>query len=279
MSGRKPIIPQEERQDISPSNKEWFEKYVNYSGNPKGYYGPVKEFLEFCEFTDSKLIPQLTVDDIAKYVDVLKKHDAKQGTINTRYSAIASFRDYLIKEHNFDEKFLANFPKHEKIIENPKDFRPLNLRQLAFARKYNRRKSGSVKDEYVFELFFQTGIDKDDLSEQNYPNIENTQLKNLIEKIHVAGERVSIGAITSYFQRLTKYLKKQGIYDLDRRDINSYDLVESHKSYFQKCPNCGRGPFEKTSGYWVLAKIRFDNERYDDEYHLVCVVCKGGPNE
>ena len=59
----------------------------------------------------------------------------------------------------FDDKFLSD-TSHERTDKNPTDIKALSLEQLSYVRKYNRH---ILKDKYIFELFFQLGIDKNDL--------------------------------------------------------------------------------------------------------------------
>ena len=106
---------------------------------------------------------------------------------------------------------------------SPDDVQALSLVQLAYVRKYNRRSVKAVKDEYIFELFFQLGIDKNDLIACNFPKTRNLQVDEIIKKIP-KGE-VKTGTIDSYFIRVTQYLKNQQVYNENRRNINSYDLT------------------------------------------------------
>jgi site-specific recombinase XerD len=268
----KRTLPKNLLKDIKPANKVWFEKYKSESDSQKKYYQPnVQEFLEFCSYNSEKEIIDIDRTDIDSYIAALKQFTDSPYTINRRISAISFFRKFLCSKYPdvFGEKFLSDLPSHEHTDENPTDIKALSLKQLSYARKYNRR---SVKDEYIFELFFQLGIDKKKLIACTFSKDRNPQIDEIIKK--VSKGKVTDGTINSYFSRITTYLKKQGIYEKSRRNINSYDLTESHKSYFFQCPNCKK-TFENTANYWVLAKVKFENSDYQDEYRIVCAQCKG----
>lgn len=268
----KRTLPKDLLKDIKPNNKVWFEKYKSESDPKKNYYHlHVQEFLEFCAYNNGKEIKDIDRSDVDLYVIALKQHTDSPYTINGRLSALSHFRNFLCSKYSetFGEQFLSDLPSHERTDENPTDIKALSLKQLSYARKYNRR---SVKDEYIFELFFQLGIDKKKLIACTFPKNRSPQIDEIIKTVS-KGE-VTDGTINSYFTRITNYLKKQGIYEKNRRNINSYDLTESHKAYFFQCPNCKR-TFENTANYWVLAKVNFENSDYQDHYRIVCAQCKG----
>jgi site-specific recombinase XerD len=267
----KRILPRHLRKGIASHNKAWFEKYQTEAKDPSGYYPNVQEFLEFCAYKNDKDISNIDRNDVDSYIATLKSYDAKTNTISRRLSALSGFKNFLHSKYpdTFGEKFLSDLPGHEHTDKNPTVIKALSLEQLSYARKYNRR---SVKDEYIFELFFQLGIDKNDLIACNFPETRNARVDEIIKKVPKGD--VMLGTIDSYFIRVTKHLQKQGVYDKSRRNINSYDLAESHKAYFFQCPNCGR-LFENIVKYWVLAKVKFDEADYQDEYHVVCAQCKG----
>jgi site-specific recombinase XerD len=264
----KQIIPKHLRKGIEPYNKEWFQKYQTELEDPPGYYANVREFLEFCAFQKDKDISDIDDTDVALYIKTLKSYGAKPRTINRRLSALSGFRTFL---HSNGKKFLPDLPSREDTDkdENPTDIKALSLIQLNYARKYNCR---YVKDEYIFELFFQLGIGKNDLIACKFPENRNAQVDEIIKKVPKGD--VALGTIDSYFTRVTKELQDKGVYDKSRRKVNSYDLIESHKAYFLKCPNCGKS-FENTAKYWVLARVNIDEADCQDEYCIVCTVCKG----
>lgn len=267
----KSVLPEPLRKEISSHNKVWFDKYQTESNNRKEYYPNIQEFLEFCACNNDKEMHFIDRNDVDLYVATLRKYTDSPSTINRRLSVLAGFGKFLRSQYPrvFGERFLSDLPPHEHTDKNPTDIKALSLEQLSHIKKYNHR---SVKDQYIFELFFQLGIDKNDLIECKFPSTRNTQLDEIIKKVP-PGE-VTEGTINSYFTRVTKHLKKQGVYQENRRSINSYDLAESHKAYFLKCPNCKR-TLENITKNWVLAKAKFDNANYQDEYRIVCVQCKG----
>jgi site-specific recombinase XerD len=267
----KRLIPKELRKEIALHNKAWFEKYQSKAKDPSGYYPDVLEFLEFCAYNNDKNIRNIDRTDIDSYITTLKKQNARPLTINRRLSALSGFRNFLLSDYPdiFGEKFLSDLPGHGHPEKNPTDIKALSLEQLSFARKYNRR---SVKYEYIFESFFQLGIDKNDLIARNFQETKSTQVDEIIKRGPKG--KVTESIINSYFISVTKYLQSQGVYDKSRRNINSYDLAESNKVYFIQCPNCGKS-FENLAKYWVLAKVKFDGVDYQDEYHIVCAQCKG----
>ena len=270
---RKRILPKHLRKEMAPHNKAWFEKFQNESKCRKEFYPDVEEFLEFCAYNNDKDIKNIDGTDFNSYFTTLKKYTDSPYTINRRSSVLSSFGDFLRSEYPniFPDKFFSDLPHNERTDKNPTDIKSLSLEQLSYARKYNRR-SVKVKDEYIFELFFQLGIDKNDLIACNFPKTRNTQVDEIIKRVPKGD--VTNSTINSYFSRVTKYLQKQGLYDKSRNNINSYDLAESHKAYFLQCPNCGM-PFENIAKHWVLAKVKFDGADYQDEYRIVCAQCKG----
>jgi len=267
----KRILPKDLRKEIASYNKAWFEKFRTESKNRKEYYPDVQEFLEFCAYNNDKDIKNIDRTDIDSYITTLKKHTDSPFTINRRLSALSGFRNFLCSEYpdTFGEKFFSDLPSHEHTDKNPTDIKALSLVQLSYARKYNRRR---MKDEYIFELFFQLGIDKNDLIACNFPKAKNARVDEIIKKVPKGD--VTDGTINSYFSRITNYLQKQGVYNKSRRNINSYDLAKSHEAYFLQCPNCER-TFENIAKYWVLAKVIFDETDYQDKYCIVCAQCKG----
>ena len=267
----KRLLPNYLRKEIASHNKLWLEKYQTESNNRKEYYPDVQEFLEFCAHNNDKEVQYIDRTDADLYITTLKEYTNSSFTINRRLSALAGFRNFLRSQYpqEFGEEFLSDLPPHERTDENPKDIRALSLEQVSYIRKYNRR---YLKDEYIFELFFQLGIDNNDLIACKFPRIRTAQVDEIIKKVP-KGEVVE-GTINSYFTKITKHLKKQGKYDENRRSINSYDLAESHQAYFLKCPNCRR-TFENIAENWVLARVKFDEAGYQDKYRIVCAQCKG----
>jgi hypothetical protein len=269
----KPTLPKEFLKDLKPSNKMWFEKYKAESDDRKKYYNSnIQEFLKFCAHNNDKEIVNLDKTDVDLYIATLRKYTDSPYTINHRISALSKLRNFLHTKYpdTFDEYFLSNLPRHKrKDEENPTDIRALSLEQLSYARQYNRR---SIIDEYIFELFFQLRIDKNDLIARKFPKPRSASLDEIINK--VSKDDVTESYINSYFSRVTIYLQKQDVYDKGRRKINSYDLSASHDAYIFRCPNCGR-PFENIAKYWVLARVRLDDAAYQDEYRIVCDQCRG----
>jgi hypothetical protein len=275
MATKKRLIPEQLRKELIAPNQALFDEYLAAKKDPSNYYPNVREFLEFCAHNNDKKISELDKTDVDLYLKTLTgfKPRPSSSTINFRLSSLSGFRKFLISEYpdDFKENFLSTFPNREPIEENPTEIKALDLVQLSFVRKYNLRSS---KDEYIFELFFQLGIAKNDLIACKFPETTNTQLDTLIKKVP-KGE-ITESTINWYFKKITTHLKSKGVYDKNRRNINSYDLVESHNAYFLQCPNC-HNSFENTSKYWVLIKVKFDDSDYLDEYRIVCAQCKGVP--
>jgi len=267
----KQILSKKFRKRISPDNMLWFEKYQNESGDPSGYYLKVQEFLEFCAYKNNKDIRTIDETDVNSYITVLKSCGAKTPTINSHKSALSGLRKFLHSNYpdTFDERFLSELPGHERTDENPTEIKALSLVQLSYVRAYNR---SHLKDNYIFELFFQLGIDKNDLVARNFPESRNAEVDEIIKK--ASKSDIELGTINSYFKRVTKYLRDHDAYDKSRRNINSYDLAEGRNAYFLRCPNCGKS-FENVAKYWVLARVNIEEVDYQGEYSIVCAECKG----
>ena len=75
-----------------------------------------------------------------------------------------------------------------------------------------------------------------------------------------------------YLERITKNLIQEGNFYKDT-NLNMFDIRETSKDFFLECPNCKRR-LENVSRNWVLAKTD-----YDDDFRLVCCICKGEPQK
>lgn len=170
---------------------------------------------------------------------------------------------------------------------DPSDAKSLNLLQLSYIREYNKH---NVYDEYIFEILFQLGIDKQDLNiclqknkdvvnhcfprKNKEPILYNAKIAELLEKVQndeLIMKRIR-GIDQRYLKNATEFLRRKGVYNKDRQ-LNYSDIHKSYEAYIINCPNCGT-PFENLSKYWVLAKAVID-----EEYQLVCSLCKGYSDE
>jgi len=264
------LIPKDHLKEMAPKNKEWFEKYKTKTPS---YYTNIQEFLEFCAYKNDKYISQLDKTDIDSYFKTLKEFHAKPPTIHGRYSALSDFRNFLhaLDSYTFDEKYLSAILDYEQIeIKKPTIKKALSLTQVKYVREYNHLSAKSVKDEYIFELFFQLGIREIDLVACKFPKNKSAVVEEFIKKVPKGS--IKVGTINSYLQRITNHLKKIGLYDENGRLISSGDLTENHEAYCLQCPNC-KISFENIPENWVLTRTESDQD-----FRLYCSHCKWVPN-
>jgi C4-type Zn-finger protein len=273
----KPEIISTHLGELSENHRKYFNEYQLESSDPQGYFYRIEEFLAFVAFLNKKTTQDINRDDINAYIQEMKCSKYTNTTISGRLSAIAGFRDFLLTNHSdqFGDKFLNDLPKHELSAEKKWEGRILRLEEISLIRKYNRQVSRTpIRDSVIFESFYQLGLEKQ-LVENLVFNDDDLkmrpQLDDLVKKVRP--EEITTSIINSYFERITFYLISEGVYLGGDKKLNSYDITKSHVANFITCPNCGR-VLECTEKNWCFVRTEFD-----EEFHLVCVICQGKRNE
>jgi hypothetical protein len=214
------------------------------------------------------------------------------GRTDDVIATISSFKNFLIENCSFKQDFLHDIRSLQVNEEGTPDSTPLTLRQLHHIREYNKR---DIIDEYIFELFFQLGIDKKDLSicvpqnadyETHFFRYKNKAIRynERISQILAVIKNATLYDLTTkmqnidyhYFEQVTIHLIKNipGMWEKER-PLRYSDILKSHKIYMLKCPNPNCEELsENFQQNWVLLKAEPDTE-----YRLVCSRCKGKPYE
>lgn len=276
--------------EISQTNKKWFEKFQEETDlGSKGYYQTIENFLKYTKYKD-KPFDTFTRSDIDEYILAMWQNGYKSGRTDGVIAAISSFKNFLIKNCSFPQDFLSDILSLQVNEESVSDSAPFNLSQLHHIREYNNH---SITDEYIFEVYFQLGIDKQDLAicvPQNADRQKrcfclndkairyNEKISQLIDKIEYLNElEMKIQNIDHhYFEKVTTHLteKVAGVWKKERA-LRYSDILRSHEIYMIKCPNPScRELSENIKQNWVLVKTEIDTE-----YRLVCFRCKGQPYE
>jgi len=282
----KPSFPKDLMCDeMEPSNRNWFEKYRRQTKHPIGYYQTIENFLRYSKYKD-KPFDTFVIADIEDYVLVLWENDYSTARSNGVIGAISGFRNFLIENCSFPKDFLDNLSTLRVNAKTSSDSTPLTLNQLKHIREYNKI---NITDEYIFEVYFQLGIDKQDLSicvpknkniaercfVHNTKKISyNAKVAELFDKIKNEKElKLKISNVDyHYFKKVTDHLRSvEGLYNKVRQ-LNYSDILKSHDLYIFKCPNCGEFS-ENISKNWVLARMESDQD-----YRLDCFQCKGVPH-
>lgn len=272
---------------IEGINKVWFDDFKNNTDKITSHSN-VERFLKLKIF-NNKPFNSFDINEIINFYDFLEKLPASPATINNYLNAIIKFRDYLIKKYPND---FPNLFLHEAgdLRHAPKELGqfekiPLNYYQLSLIRKYPDTKPVT---KYIFEIFFQLGIDKKDIEFCNSRNADfekmefrtdndpiryNTVIQNMLLKYteELADIELTVSKASSRFESLTNYLIKNnanGKYTRER-PLCYEDIRYTHSLFIFTCPNCNM-KHENISSNWVLAKTEFE-----EEYRLVCNICKG----
>jgi len=271
--------------EINESNRRWLDEYKAEAELKTGYYQKIENFFRFRDY-QNKPFNTFTVSDVEKYLGVMVDSDYAANTINTIPRALSGFKKFLISKHSslFSKDFLADLPSSYFDKSNGSDFFALSLTQINLIREYNKR---NILDEYVFEIYFQLGIDKQDITICHPDNTNekrshfivpngkdiryNAKIAGLLEKLPKNNDiRLSAVIADSYLPKVTDYLRQQEPPAYNReRNLNYSDLEKSHKKYIIKCPSCGQLT-ENISQNWILAKLESD-----PDLRLACFECRG----
>ena len=270
---------------IEGINKIWFEDFQVHTDNIT-YHNNIERLLKLKIFSD-RPFNTYDMDDIFNFCELLESLPVSPSTINNYLSAIVTFKDYLINKfpNDFNKLFLSEVGDLRQ--KGLKQFEriPLNPYQLNLIRKYTDTKPIT---KYIFEIFFQLGIDKKDIEFCNIQNINyekmefktnkdpikyNVVIQNILLKYSGVISKVPLTTdkASSRFETITGYLIKNnanGKYS-KKRLLCYEDIKMSHDLFIFTCPNC-KVKHENLASNWVLAKTEFE-----EEYRLVCSLCKG----
>ena len=230
--------------------------------------------------------------DITNFIGILDRLNQKTSQKNNYISAANAFRVFLLEQHPdlFDPSFLDGLISLKKQSDSSPERIALNPDQLFLIRKYADVKPKPLTI-YIFELYFQLGIQKKDIQYCTVQNADlekmefrkdknvikyNNVIQNLLLKYRneLKDANLSASSASDKFETLTSWLIKNnaaGQYfdsPLCWEDVNF-----SHSLYILTCPVCQR-KHENIASNWVLVKTEIENE-----YRLACVQCKGVPNE
>ena len=209
-------------------------------------------------------------------------------------SLLNSFKDYLKTAYpdEFGIHYLDDLNELRDRYQGPtKEEHALNLSQLGCIRKFLKDNPKFRKHRYVFEVYFQLGILKNDLQYCTLKYLDksgekwffkkpdgdkillNDFMKQLIKEYQDNQETAYMEnnrTVNYYLRQISEELRDQGYFPYDNNLVLD-DIKKTRKHFFMTCPNCGE-TFESFADNWVLAKAETDSN-----YHLVCKVCKGEP--
>lgn len=270
------------------TNLNWLNEYSidkQISNNERSL---LLQFISFNNFA-SKPLKNFEVEDVKSYTEMQINSDCSPASALNVIAQVKKLYEYLAKKYptEFDSQFPIDINSLRSLYKAPKDKgRGLNLVQLSCIRDFIADKP---KIRYVFELFFQLGIDKKDLvyctpkylhknKEQwsfitpEYKKIElNDYMKNLLAEYEGTDFMENNKAmVNDYLSQITNHLRKSNVFYYNN-DLNIYDIEKTRVGFFFTCPNCHKS-FETFANNWVLAKTETDIE-----YHFVCKACKGDP--
>lgn len=272
------------KDEIEIKTQTWLEVYKSKTNFDKGYYQKLENFFKFIKFTN-KSFDQFEIHDIEEYLEVLYDNDYSVSLIDSLISNLSSFKTFLINEYpeTFSQYFLSDILQL-KIGQKDKkyaDSRPLTYRQLTMTKLFIK---SNIRTEYIFQVFYQLGIDKKDFhccTPKNALRYErafvkdnlrieyNSVIEELIERAsRDSNFKATPNMITDHLKSIQLYLSENNLLDPEQT-ITYNDVIKTHQKFFLKCPNCERKA-ESISNNWVLVITD-----YSDEMHLTCVDCKG----
>lgn len=282
--GRGAFPKELQNEKIELNNQKWIQEYRLATEHGTGYLQQLENFFRYKEFS-SKPFNSFVYDDVAEYIEVMKDNDFTAYRIDTLISNIASFKRYLTEKHpeNFSPNLLSNL-HNLKIGQYEKKYaesHPLSYTQLELAKEFIKN---NIRTEYIFQIFFQLGIDKKDfdicspdnavMEERAFINrdkriVFNDVIEELLIRLKTEqGFKATTNMILDHLRKIEIHLKDNAALETDRT-IAYNDVIKTHERFFFKCPSCEQ-KHENTSTNWVLVKIQTSNNLY-----LVCSHCKG----
>lgn len=258
----------------------------------------IYRLMDFISYKKIAKIPlsRFSIADVDDYASILISLKWSASEVHNLISYLNSFKDYLIMAYpnEFGIQYLSTLNElRDRYQKPPKKERALNLAQLGCIRKILKDNPKFRKHRYVFEVYFQLGILKNELqycTPQNLDKSEETWffkkpdgdkiklndfMKQLVTEYQNNQETEYMEnntTVTLYLKQISEELRAQGYFPFDSNLVLD-DIKKTRKHFFMTCPNCGE-PFESFADNWVLAKAETDSD-----YHLVCKVCKGEPQD
>jgi hypothetical protein len=255
----------------------------------KSYEDSYIKLLLRSKINQNKPLNKYTTDDIYNHIDLLEKNNYASSSIRNFLAHMRSFAAFL--KENFPDDFpseyldgLNDIPA-DITINNPKSkfiAFELNIHQLDAIREYI---SDKRKTQFIFELYFQLGIDKQDVPrycKNNYNSKEKAFYEDgelLKECTPLLAEIISsmsdkdwfghIGNTHYHLKKITDYLITKGLF-ADSENLTYSDIVKTRDRFFLQCPYCHRD-VENIQENWVLVKAGENGST-----RLCCVLCKGG---
>lgn len=281
----KPIFPKELMNDhMNESNKKWLDEYKSETDLGKGYYQKIENFFRFRDY-ESKPFNVFTVSDVEKYVGVMVDNNYKEDTINALPGALSGFKNFLITKYPtiFGVDFLSNLPTRYFENGDPSDAFALSVTQINLIREFNKQ---NWVYEYIFEIYFQLGIKKKEITVCHPKNNDekqacfkspegegikyNSKIAQLLEIQKKRDVNVTQVVANYYLSKVTDFLRQQvpPAYEKERT-LNYLDIKKSHQKYVLTCPSCGQLT-ENNAKSWVLAKAE-----QEPDFRLACFECKG----
>lgn len=158
--------------EINAINKNWLDDFRRATNFVDSYYTTIENFFKFCEFQNKPFNTFTTKPDIEKYVEIMMENGYTTDTMNSLNWALSSFKNFLIRNNPtiFPENFLADLYILRFDDDNPSDAFALSLGQINHIRDYNLH---DIRDEYIFEIYFQLGIMKKEITICNPSNNTN----------------------------------------------------------------------------------------------------------
>lgn len=288
MARGKPTIPDEYLGEISDENSVWFEAYSEnhpIGPTPKVKVGKILRYKEINQIS----IQDFSLKEIREFKDMMEERTYKPSGIEPYIRNFSGFAKFLRENHKdeFPETFLLNINDVINELDEEKNAlgtsdKSLSPMQINLIRKYNKE-NGTVYDEYIFEVFFQLGIQGKELQlcqpKFQHPNkpcftpqkgnniFYNTVISTILKKIKEVDEdelAKKIRNVRYYFEDVSEYVDGK---------VNATSLKASHLAYFLLCPSC-KEKTENVEENWVLVRTEFD-----EGHRLYCVKCKGKNND
>lgn len=273
-------------------NSKFVEEFAEKNQKKKDIYR-LKDFISYKKIAAVSL-NRFSVDDVDDYASMLISLGWSKAEVQNLISILNEFKDYLIKAYpsEFAINYLGTLNELRDKYPSPKDKgRALNLAQLGCIRAVLRDNPKYRKHRYVFEVYFQLGIPKEDLQYCTPKHLDNSgepwffkkpdgtkiELNDFMKQLITEYQDTTYmednkSMVNSYLHDITEELKSRGYFPYDNNLIFD-DIKKTRKHFFMTCPNC-KNTFESFADYWVLAKAETDSG-----YHLVCNVCKGEPRD
>ncbi|MVP00554.1 hypothetical protein [Paenibacillus lutrae] len=270
--------------EIESNNKNWIDQYKAMTDFDKGYYQKLENFFKFHKFTN-KPFNLFVQKDVEEYIKVLFDNDYAPNLIDSLISHLSSFKNFLIEQYpdNFNQSFLNNIlslkigTKEKKYAES----RPLTYKQLVLTKQYIK---SNIKTEYIFQVFYQLGIDKknfhicslDNVVEEEHAFVKdnilikyNSVIEELLTRVSLEPNfKATSHMITDHLRGIQTHLSENNMLE-EGQTLTYNDIIKSHKRFFFICPHCDEKR-ENLSFNWALVKTNYNNEM-----QLFCSSCKG----